>query len=1320
MKNALIFLLVSIYCINISAQNLDYKFRRYSPVSGFSFNGVTCIQEDKNGFIWIGGGNNIFFYDGIYLKNYSKTQDSYNQMLSSHIFDIFKDSKDILWLCTSLGLMYFNSNKDKFYPVNAFIIKSVEKICQISEYVYIVLANGKLYVYNSKQDSTFLLDDDIDNVTTFYKQSDNDLIVGTSSGKIFMLNISDSKKSRLIYKGHFDRINSICRDNKWLYIGYENSGIEVINVLGEKVKSYVAGNKENENSLPDNNVRTVVNRGNGEIWIATYDGLAILFEDKFTVFNNVNSSLPSSSVYDIYIDTKGNIWIGTWSGGLVKYSPSSYHFGGENVYLNNKTKFGVVTSFTSSINEQRVWIGTENNGLYLYNHASTKFENRIYPLPFHIKTMIRKGEKILIGAVEGIFIFDERTNDIEDLPIKSFSTSDPIISSMFINNNNLYIATRREGILKYNLESKEETVYSFENNRLGTNFVWQIFVDAQDNIYACTDSGFYVKGSSQDFFHKIEFSDCKNGEVFYCISSLNYEELLLGTQCNGVFIYNVVTGLSRPLSSNNLLKGFEIYSLISNGGNRIWASTNDGIISFSSEGKDIFKYTETDGIIGRQFHPLAGFIFNDGTAFWGSTVGFNYINISSIKYNSFKTNVLPIEIKINNKPLALYEEVKYSSVHVPDIRYIELPYFLNNLSFRISANNLLNPEKNKLKYRLEGYQNDWTVIPQSENIVFTQVPPGKYTLCVFGANNDMLWGDNELRISVLICPPFYATWYAYLFYIVLSIVILFFIYRNIKFRIKALQEISSERNQSRINKVISEERTKFFMNISHELRTPLNLIVAPMKILMEQHFDKDTKYHLDVIYRNTERLRHLTDQILDFRLLEMHKMKVNKKNVDLVSLCKDIIGEFDFYVKKNKVSLKFQSDALMRIISCDQRMIEKAIYNLLSNAFKYTENGPVISIELKKVKLTQDSYNNIFYVGNNFEGTVLQIIVSDNGKGIDKNNFGAVFERFTTYHYEDQDGSGIGLHLCKEYVTLHGGNIMLKSELGIGSAFIVSLPFVNDSDEQNVSAPIVISKTEIDHNSIEEENIEETSDINSNKKTVLLVDENDDEVYYLKKSLSSRYRCLIAKNGKIGLDMAINVMPDIILMDYMIPVMNGVDCTKAIRNNVKVKNIPVIIISGVVDAEIQKRAVSVGVDVFLTKPVDEGLLIEHIGKLLDKSMIVNENYLIDKTPKVFIERIDYYLEKNISDPNFDVEQLSACMNISRSSLFRKIKSETGYNISEYIKEKRLKVAIELIKSGIKNVEELSVCCGFNSSSYFCKCFKNKYGVSPKEYIKINL
>lgn len=639
----------------------------------------------------------------------------------------------------------------------------------------------------------------------------------------------------------------------------------MVNPEGEKIKVYSVLEEKEEFVLPDNKVRAIVKRSNGEIWVGTYSGLAIINSNEVSVFNNVDSTLPSSSVYDIFIDSKSTVWICTWSGGIAKYTPYGSHFWGESYYLTSESKFGVVTSFATSAYGQCVLIGTENNGLYLYNYVISETMKR-YSSPVHIKAMLRYDDKVLLGALEGIFLFDEFTGSIEEIKINAFKDIDPIVSSMVIKDRILYVATRVYGVLEYNMDTGEENIYNTSNNRLSSNSVWQIYVDNQYNVYICTNDGFFIRKSTNNSFTNVLDSTI----TFFSMSVYEYDKLILGTRNNGIYIYSMDSGNVKPYKNNDVLTGYDIYSIIPLE-NQLWLSTNNGLLCFESNEDLLYRYSVADGVDARQFHPLASLSLSDGTCFWGSTIGFNYINIFKRSRNNFRPQVFPTDILVNNKSLVQYSKVRTDTRHVPDIRKIEMPHSLNNLSFSILGNNLLNSDKNMLKYRLEGYQKEWTTIPQTENIVFTQVPPGKYTLCVYGANNDMVWGDNELKINILIHPPFYATGYAYLVYIILFAAILYFIYRNIKFRIRALQEINSERNQSRINKAIAEERTKFFMNISHELRTPLSLIVAPMKSLREKHFDKDTMFHLDVIYRNTERLRHLTEQVLDFRLLEMEK-----------------------------------------------------------------------------------------------------------------------------------------------------------------------------------------------------------------------------------------------------------------------------------------------------------------------------------------------------------------------------------------------------------------------------------------------------------------
>lgn len=1322
MRNTFLsFLLIVFFSISAKANISNYKFEQITPVSGISFSGVLTIEEDKNGFIWTGGGFGLYFYDGISFKHYYKGLSERYKLPSNNILKISRDSDDVLWFCTSNGLAYYDSINDSFNSVDLFRGEYVFDISEIASGEYLVNSAGLLYVYHSKKNSRTKFQQISSPVTAFNLRTTGELIIGTAKGELLLVNISEKRKCNLIYKHKNDKITSICYDNGWIYVGYENSGIDVVDLHGDRINSYATNSVKAKYQLPNNKIRKIVKRNNGEIWVATYDGIAVLSPDGVTVFNNINSNINSSSIYDIFIDSHECVWVGTWSGGISRYSPDNYSFDGECYYNTKDTKFGVVTAFSSSFLPGCVWVGTENNGLYLYDFVNRNFVKRYFPLQIHIKAIYRHNDRVFIGAVEGMYELNEKTGEITNIHIKSFDSlgEPPIISCLFVKDDVLYISTRSSGIVEYNLTNLEEKLYYKNNKGISINAVWQIFVDDHKNIYACTNKGLAVKTRSQDSFVDVLNED---NLLFYSITSFNHSDLLLGTRNNGIYVYNTRNGNLKPFFYNEQLIGNDIYSLNVDENGEIWASTNSGIVKINAESSIINRYSETDGVVGQQFHPLASYMNTDGTIFWGSTIGFNFINVKDIKRNTIKPVVLPVSIKVNNNDLSKYDLVKVNSKHVPDIRQIELPYNLNTLSIKVATNNLIDPVKNVIKYMMEGYENDWTTIKQTDNIVFTQLPPGKYVLRVLGTNNDLLWGEKELMITIKILPPFYATAWAYTVYSVILLLVVIIVYRNIRFRIKALQEISSERNQNKINKKVAEERTKFFMNISHELRTPLNLIVAPMKILRQKSFDKETMFNLDVIYRNTERLRHLTDQILDFRLLEMNKLQIKRKNVDIIPICKEIISEFNYYIMKNNVKLNFSSDAITRYVNCDPGMIEKVVYNIFSNALKYSNINPEINILIHKAKLEEDDFINIFFVGKKFLGQAVQIEISDNGLGIDSDRYEAVFERFSSFHDEHQIGSGIGLHLCKEYVLLHNGNIMLTSEMGKGSRFIVNLPLLSDDSTVVESSPIIISSTnsESQDSKIEEDFYSDEEYLSSSDvKTVLLADDNEEVIYYLKKSLSSRYRCLVAKNGKIAYDMATTVMPDIIVMDYMMPVMNGVDCTKAIKNNPKIKDIPVIILSGAVDSESQKKAINVGADVFLAKPIDEELLIGHISKLLDKVRNLDDISYSNKAPQVFIERIDYYLEKNITDPNFDVEKLSACMNISRSSLFRKIKAETGYNISEYIKEKRLKVAVDLIKKGQRNVEELSVCCGFNSSSYFCKCFKSKYGISPKEYIKLN-
>lgn len=448
---------LSFFSLILRAEKLNYKFERVTPVSGISFTGVITICEDKNGFIWAGGETGVFFYDGMTFKHYQNTDIS--GLPSVSILDIINDSEGQLWFATEKGLSFFDSKQDCFSSIDCFYGKYVELLREVTDNTFIVLADEKLYIYDKIRNKAELLPKQPERISTFVFSNNGKIYAGTKEGEVCELSLKKLDTYRCIYDKINDEVNSVCIDNDWLYLGYNNSGICVVNSEGEKIKAYSVSEKKESFVLPDNKVRTIVKRGNGEIWVGTYSGLAIISSDEVSVFNNVNSALPSSSVYDIFIDSKSTIWICTWSGGIAKYTPYGSHFFGESSYLTAETKFGVVTSFVTSSYRQCVLVSTENNGLYLYNYVFSEVMRK-YELPVHVKAMLRYNDKIFLGTLEGVFLFDELTGKIENVEIQSFRNKEPIVSSMAIKDNVLYVATRVGGVLEYNLLTGEEELYN--------------------------------------------------------------------------------------------------------------------------------------------------------------------------------------------------------------------------------------------------------------------------------------------------------------------------------------------------------------------------------------------------------------------------------------------------------------------------------------------------------------------------------------------------------------------------------------------------------------------------------------------------------------------------------------------------------------------------------------------------------------------------------------------------------------------------------------------------------------------------------------------
>lgn len=1311
MRNLFFILFFFCFEIIIAKNNLRIDFSRVSPDGGIVYSAISSIQTDDKGFVWFGSTNGVYVYNGNSYTHYSYQENDTTSIASNLIYDIIKDSDDRMWFCTDKGLCYFNSLHNNFVRFQTNEISDIYSMLEISDGNYLLLTKGGLYLFDAYKNKCRYIDGQPENISAFEKYDADYILIGTRDGTLYELNLKTSLFS-LIFHGEIDEITALCVDGDKFYIGYKQSGIQVVNRRGILLDYY---HKDSDNSncrISNDNIRIIMKRRSNEIWVGTYDGLTVIYHDSPSVINKTNSTLLSNSIYDIHVDNSDNVWLGTWSGGLYYYNINNFSF--RSLYdLNNKQQIGVVSSFAMN-DEATVWIGSENEGLILYDYNDNKVLCHISTSPVHVKSLFKYNDKLFVGSVDhGLFYLNlNKCSEKSVLHSVKLQNNKDIISSMTVFNDVLWLVQGNYRVVAYNvLNGDENTFPLLDASKKQENRIFQIEVHNDGTVLVCTSRGLFVKSPEED-----KFSIVNNENLFiYCAVAVNSNEYILGSREDGLFIYNIKSGKLKEYDNGGVLNGIEIYTLQIDLQRRLWLSSNNGIYYWDLQTKRLQKLDYADGLNVRQFHPLSALSDGKGVIFWGNTMGVNYIDTHEIRVNTLSPNAYIADIFINNKELESHGTSKTEGIYYkPEIEHLELEHDENSLSFKIVSDNLLKPQKNKIRYKLDGYQNEWVEIAQGENAVFTQVPPGKYKLLFKASNNDMVWG-NENFIFIHIKAPIYATVYAYILYFLLLCILLYGFYRNKIVKVSLQKEVELEKYRLNMISRLSDERTKFFVNLSHEIRIPLSLIDLPLKMLEKSSMNKEQDFHISAIRRNTNRLMRMTEQIMDYRLLEVNKLVLHRQKVEVVELLRNVVNDFEYLIQSKGMKLSFNSEISRIYINADLRMLEKVFYNLLSNSFKYSEGSPEVRINVRKTVLDASEYDGCFYIGEKIIGKALSISFIDNGVGIPSSSFQAIFERFSTCNTELNEGSGIGLHLCKEYIARHSGCIFLKSVEREGSEFTVCLPFVTDIEENESVSYEILPKLNTQEDLFSKAEDDNKPELKNNR--ILIIEKDDEMLCYLKQVLSGSYKCLFGKNITTGLELATELTPDLIIIDNIMPVLPGIKCIEQIKQNKSISNIPIILISAESDSNLQCKSISAGANVFLPKPFDENVLLEYIKTLLKKKTIVNvsETQQDNFTSKDFMIKLNELITSNLHQQNMDLDFLAEGLNVSRSTLFRRVKSETGNNISEYIRNLKLEKATSLIKSGDNSIEDIAVACGFNSTSYFCKCFKDKYGMTPKEF-----
>lgn len=1334
--------LLMLYFFAATAQNVNTPaFRAVSPPEGFTYSGIATITEDPMGMIWFGTQHGLYSYDTEGFNKYLHKPDDPNSPPGNFIRNLFCDSSGKMWISTNTGLAYYDFELERFVH------------CRFADDDGNRISRNVLQVFEDKTKQIWLIDQrGLAKVDTINKRfiystfdpapsglsyahiaADATLWLGTNNGNIYH---SPYPYDSLVFFGRFRNaiVHCILPVRNEVWIGYDWYGADKVGYDG-KHQAHYGNPSETGHIIGNSRVRDIYEDRAGRIWLATYKGISIIIGEHITNYDTENyPGINHSSVFEIYEDAHGGIWVGAWSGGLYYLNMHDNHFIHIKDFFHPNQNTNVVSSFVDGPGNT-VLVGTESGLLFSYDISTQQYDSYTARDADNQLKSIKalqadsKGN-IWIGTfTAGIWIKAPGSRTLTQLEYMKDRTEQ--IYTLLEDDSKMWIGSGTTGLHSYSLATgKTERFYLQGNNpkSLSNNSVRSLVKDNNGNLWVGTMNGLNFKEAGSNEFER--FIAGQNGSN----KSVNHNEIFslhadrqgniwIGTGGGGLNKFDPLTGEFEFVSIESGLEGREVYGILEDNSGNIWVSTESGISMYDPRNKFVRNFTKEDGLQGNQFNPGACYRSGKGLMFFGGSNGFSCFSPSSIRNNPVPPTVHLTTIAVNHEELKpgpespLKKSAKYTG-------QITLQARQNSLTISFVANNYLQPGKNRFRYRLVNYDENWIEAGSERRATFTKIPPGKYVFEVMAANNDGVWNPEPRKLAITIRQPVLLRWYALMIYAVLSILLIYFIQREIGYRHRLLLQIREERLLREHEEKLSQMKMRFLTNITHEFRTPLSLILSPANHLLQKFgYDADARFLLDIMKRNTTRLQWLIQQMIDLRKIDMNKLDVVNKPVNVVKLCHKIAECFMADARDKNIELTVETELTESYLLSDPDKLDIVITNLVSNAMKFTPENGKVSITVENLA---DGCNMDFQwvFGEKLTGNVTRIRVEDSGPGMASDEIAHMFDRFTQGKGHEGMGTGIGLSVVKEYVRLLGGFVGVSSEPSKGTVFTICFPW---QDNIGILDDDHTDQSEILHEPVSESLVANGTELIDSDIMVLVVEDDADMRSYISGVLKKYFKVITATNGKQGYEKAVSTIPDVIVSDVVMPGTGGFEMNRLLKENDLTSGIPVIIITARTDASVQIESLDAGAEAFITKPFSEELLIAHIRRVLtnlkhrktaETKINDSSDFSDDLEPadSMLVDKAIRLIEQKMLRSDFGVDTLARDLNMSRTSLYRKLKSLTGQSATEFIRYVRLKKALSLMESGNLSIEDVSLAVGFNSHSYFSHCFRQHFGKSPSEFL----
>lgn len=1252
---------------------IDVRVKFVTLQDGLPSNAVSDIYQDQKGFMWFSTNNGLARYDGSLMKVY--LQDSAYASSSDRRVKRITEDKDFkyMWIYTASETFYcldMTMGHLVDYLSEAKGWRAQERPLHFTQSK--LQENGLFYMWGPK-DGGLIVDYRDGNFKVKH--------LSTKEMEAILPKLQDVKMAdkQLVQKWKVPngRVLTDNKGGKWIY---NNTGI-LRKVVGDSLITLRL--LPNETNYIDYERFNIVEDNHGLVWISTYGkGLFVFNHDlnqgqHFVANEKGESPIASNYLLCITADRRDGVWVSAEYGGVshlqvmdkgvVRIFPN----GRENLDLSN------VVRMVKKQRDNSVMVGTRDGCLYHYSAdmaqmlVKSHFDSNIYSV---------------VEMPQGRMWIGTRGKGIYGIPGLDFKNK-KVFCLKPDDRGRMWIGTFGEGLSVAIPRGEGYEVKTFFADSVGLNEVRCLAIDRKGMLWGGTSGGLFCVDPTRFAADGKGLRVYKRGSEIHDMLVDRQGRLWLTVPGEGLVCMQ--DGNFRILDASQGLINNMVQSVVETEDGNLWVSTQQGVSCWKAKDNSFDNYLFSRVMMGNVYNENSAVCLDDGRVLLGGNYGLTIINPSRISHVKGQTSVVFTSHPYSDEMTLSYEE------RSPKINFSTLDYS--------DVNNV------KYTYWLEGYDSSWSVPSPTPWVNYQNLPFGSYRLHVKASYSDGIWGKESV-LDISVEPPFYLSVWAWVFYALFLTVVIVMV-------VKSIREKNILKGKIKFEQELIRYKLVFFTNIAHEFRTPLTLIQGSLekekRIMKTNHWQLELEKTVRTMDKSVQRMLRLIDQLLEFRKLQTGKLKLSLQETDVVMFVQGICKMFDDAAESKQIDFKFESQLPAYLMYLDQQKMDKVVFNLLSNAFKYTHAKGTISVSL--------SFTD-----------VMTIRVADTGVGIPQEKREQLFSRFMQSSYTGES-FGIGLHLTHELVRTHHGEITYQENEGGGSVFVVTIPLQKDcyeaSDFLVKDSPILKADLTKERDGQEEKTTDAVPSAPSaplNRRTILLIEDDNDVREFLLSELESCFDLKVASDGKAGIAMAKELDVDLIVSDVMMPGMNGFELTKRLKNSFETSHIPIILLTALSTDENVLEGTESGADAYITKPFSPQLLMARILQLLNQREILRQKFgkvpqeirsamLRNEQDSLFVKRLDSIVYSRLGEQDLSVDKVAGLLHLGRTIFYKKVRGTTGYTPNEYIRVIRLRKAAELLKEGEKNVSEVAYAVGFDNPYYFSKCFKEQFGMPPSQY-----